>query len=481
MTVQPICDRAIALAQTGRAPCRRRWLVGLVTILASSLAFVDGSVVNVGLPAIGKDLHARAQDLQWVVNAYLLPLSALLLLGGALGDRYGLRRLLIIGVTVFGIGSAGCALSRQLAYLLLARGLQGLGAALLLPASLAILGSTFEGEARSRMVGIWAASGSVAAAVGPVLGGWLIDRVGWPAIFLINIPLAAAAIALALWAVPRSRPAAGGARLDAAGAAFATGALGLLTWGLTIGSGPMGWGAWSLGAVAVAVVLAWAYVGVERRRGEAAMTPPALFGSKRLVGLNLATLLLYGALGGFLLLLPYRLIQAGGYSATQAGAALLPFTLVMSVLSPVMGGLAGRIGPRPLLLGGSLIVAAGLVLAQRIGGPGGYWGSVLPSVLVIAAGMACAAAPLTTAVLGSVDADHTGSASGLNSAVARSGGLIATALLGVVLAARGPAFEQAFRFAAMVGVGVALAAAACVFVLVDGAGPRREAARTSSR
>jgi predicted MFS family arabinose efflux permease len=218
----------------------------------------------------------------------------------------------------------------------------------------------------------------------------------------------------------------------------------------------------------VAGVAAWAYVGVERRLGEAAMTPPALFGSPRLVGLNLATLLLYGALSGFLLLLPYRLIKAGGYSATAAGAALLPLPLVMGVLSPVMGGLAGRLGPRPLLFTGSLIVAGGLILAFRIGGPGGYWTTVMPSVLVVAAGMACAAAPLTAAVLGSVDESHTGSASGLNSAVARTGGLIATALLGVVLAARGPAFEQAFRLAAIVGAGAALAAAACVFFLVDG-------------
>ena len=469
---QPECDRGMGLTCRSRPTARPR-LVGAVSILASSLAFIDGSVVNVGLPAIGRDLHASAADLQWVVNAYLLPLSALLLFGGALGDRFGRGRLLVIGIAVFAAGSAGCALSRGVELLLLSRAVQGVGAALLLPASLAVLGSSFEGAARSRMVGLWAACSAVAGAIGPVLGGWLIDRVGWPAIFLINLPLAAAAIGLALIAVRDPPAAESKARLDIAGAALATSSLVLLTWALTVGSGPGGWRPMELGALGLGAVLALAFVWAERRAGDAALTPPALFGSPRLVGLNLATLLLYGALGAFLLLLPYRLIEVGGYPATAAGAALLPFPVVMMALSPVTGDLAGRLGARRLLICGAVLVAGGLLLGWRIGGGGGYWTAVMPSVVLIAVGMAFAAAPLTSAVLASVDQSHTGAASGLNSAVARLGGLIATALLGRVLAAHGPALAQAFSAA----LGAAAVAAACaalvVYLLVDRPAPRR--------
>jgi EmrB/QacA subfamily drug resistance transporter len=463
---QPQCDRAMGLACRPHPEARPR-LVVVVSILASSLAFIDGSVVNVSLPAIGRDLHAGAASLQWVVNAYLLPLSALLLFGGALGDRFGRGRLLVIGMAVFAVGSAGCALSRGVELLLLSRAVQGIGAALLMPASLAVLGSSFQGAARSRMVGLWAACSSMATAAGPVLGGWLIDRVGWPAIFLINLPLAAAAIGLALYAV-RDPPAEGPkAPLDLAGAALATSALGLLTWALTVGSGPGGWGPIEIGAMGLGAMLALGFALTERRAGDDAMTPPALFGSARLVGLNLATLLLYGALSGFLLLLPYRLIEAGGYRATAAGAALLPFPLVMMLLSPVTGDLAGRLGARRLLIFGSGLVAGGLLLGLRIGGAGGYWATVMPSVVVVALGIACAAAPLTSAVLASVDQSHTGAASGLNSAVARLGALVATALLGRVLAAHGPALVQAFRVALGAGAVAAVCAALVVYRLVD--------------
>lgn len=462
---QPQCDRAMGL----RRRLRQRAHPGLaaaVTILASSLAFIDGSAVNVGLPAIGRDLQTGAAGLQWVINAYLLPLSALLLFGGALADRFGRSRLLVVGIAVFAAGSAGCALSRRLDLLLLSRAVQGTGAALLLPASLAVLGSSFEGAARSRMVGMWAACSAVATAIGPVLGGWLIDRVGWPAIFVINLPIAAAAIGLALVALPE-RPIERPRSLDIFGAALATSALACLTWALTVGSGPAGWGAAELGVLGLGALLAVGFVQAQRRAGEAAMTPPSLFGSRRLVGLNLATLLLYAALGGFLLLLPYRLIEASGYRATAAGAALLPFPLVMMLLSPVTGALAGRLGARRLLIFGPLLVAAGLLLGLRIGGAGHYWTTVTPSVAVVAVGMACEAAPLTSAVLGSVDQQRAGAASGLNSAVARLGGLVATALLGRVLAAHGPALVHAFRVALAVAAVAAASAALVVYLLVD--------------
>jgi predicted MFS family arabinose efflux permease len=257
------------------------------------------------------------------------------------------------------------------------------------------------------------------------------------------------------------------------GAALATSALGLLTWALTVGSGPGGWGAAELAALGLGAVLALGFVQAERRAGEEALTPPALFGSPRLVGLNLATLLLYGALSGFLLLLPYRLIEAGGYRATAAGAALLPFPLVMMLLSPVAGDLAGRLGARRLLIFGASLVAGGLLLGLRIGGTGGYWTAVMPSVVLVALGMACAAAPLTSAVLASVGPRHTGAASGLNSAVARLGGLVATALLGRVLAAHGPALVQAFRLALGAAAVTAACAAVVVYLLVDRPTPQR--------
>ncbi len=443
-------------------------LVLVTTILASSLAFIDGSVVNVGLPAIGADLDGGAADLQWIVNAYLLPLSALLLLGGAAGDRFGRRRLLVIGVALFAVASLVCAVAPSLPWLLAGRALQGIGAALLMPNSLAILGASFSGEARGKAIGAWAAVGAAAGAIGPVLGGWLIDQVGWRSIFLINLPIAAGAVLLALRYVEEPRAQAKPRALDAPGGVLATAGLFGLVWGLTIGAGPQGWTGEAIGAVAVGAVLSAAFVVVERHRGEQAMTPPSLFGSKSFVGLTLFTLLLYGALGGLLVLLPYVLIEAEGYSATAAGAALLPFPAMIALLSPTMGGLAGRVGSRLPLALGSLVVAAGFLLTMRIGDGGGYWTTVLPAILVISLGMAGAVAPLTTAVLASVDAGHQGSASGFNSAVARTGGLVATALLGGVLAARGEALTGEYRVAAAVGAATCLAAAACAYVLIPG-------------
>jgi len=454
-------------------------LVLVTTILASSLAFIDGSVVNVGLPAIGRSLHGGAADLQWVINAYLLPLSALLLLGGAAGDRFGRRRLLVIGVVVFALASAACAAAPSLPWLLAGRGLQGIGAALLLPNSLAILGGAFSGEARGRAVGTWAAVGAIAGAVGPVVGGWLIDQVGWQAIFLVNLPIAAIAVLLAWGFVRDTRAKEGRAPLDVGGGILATAGLGALVWGLTIGAGPRGWTGEAVAAVAAGAVLSLGFVGVELRRGDDAMTPPALFGSKSFVGLTLFTLLLYGALGGLLVLMPYVLIRFEGYSATAAGAALLPFPLLIAVFSPLMGGVAGRVGARAPLAGGALIVAVGFLLAMRIGDGGGYWTTALPPILTVSLGMAAAVAPLTTAVLAAVDSRHTGSASGLNSAVARTGGLVATALLGGVLAAQGAALVQAYRAAAAAGALVCLGACLCAVLLIPGRGPKPTDARTA--
>jgi EmrB/QacA subfamily drug resistance transporter len=444
-------------------------LVLLTTILASSLAFVDGSVVNVGLPAIGRDMRGGPGDLQWIINAYLLPLSALLLLGGALGDRFGRQRLLVIGTAVFAGSSIACGLAPSLPSLLVFRGLQGVGAALLMPNSLAILGGAFSGAARGRAIGIWASAASVTGAAGPVLGGALIDGVGWRSIFFVNVPLAAAAIGLAVRVVGTDSTASKSRPLDLGGAALATLALGGLTWGLTVGSGPTGWTALAIAGVASGLGLLLAFVWLESRLGDGAMMPLVLFGSKRFVGLSLVTLFAYGTLGGLLVLLPYVLIQASGYSATQAGAALLPFAVILAVLSPAMGSVAGRFGPRWLLTIGPLFVAMGLLVMLRVSATGGYWTTVLPSMVVIALGMACIAAPLTAAVLSSVDIRHTGVASGLNSAVARAAGMIATALLGAVLVGRGDGLIRDFHGAAVVGAAACVIAGVCALILVPGA------------
>ena len=463
------CDRAMAeapcatRAHAGDRPC----LILATTILASSLGFIDGSVVNVGLPAIGRDLGAGGTGLSWIVNGYLLPLSALLLMGGAAGDRFGRRRVLMLGVAVFALASLWCALAGSVGALVAGRVLQGGGAALLMPNSLAILGASFEGEARGRAIGSWAAVGAAAGAIGPLAGGQLIDLVGWRSIFLINLPLAALAIALGARAL-HDEPEAGGP-LDLAGAALASVGLAGLTWGLAAASSAGGIDAGAALAIGAGVAMLALFLLAERRAGAGAMLPLALFASRAFVGLNLLTFLLYGALGVLLVALPFVLIEAGGYSATAAGAALLPLPAVIALGSPAMGRLAERTGPRLPLTVAPLVVAAGLFLATRIGA-GAYWNTTLPALLVIAVGMAGAVAPLTTAVLSAVDARHTGVASGFNSAVARGGGLIATALLGLLLSAHGTALAAAFQLAAIAAAAAALAAAACAFIWLDSTG-----------
>jgi len=465
-TLPSDCDRALAACappEQAVAPAHPN-LVLCTSILASSLAFIDGSVVNVGLAAIKRDLGGGGADLSWVVNGYLLPLSSFLLLGGALGDRYGRKRVLLAGICVFALASLLCAFAPRLALLVAGRLLQGLGAAMLLPNSLAVLSATFTGKKRGRAVGIWAAAGAAAGAVGPLLGGWLIDTMGWRSVFYINIPIAALAIFIGWRFVPAStgdKPVA----LDPLGAVLASLGLACITWGLAHASAEKRLTLWGAIALVAGVVIMLAFLWIERRAGDRAMLPLALFGSSAFSGLNLMTFLLYGALGALMLLLPFVLIQALGYSAKQAGAALLPFPIVLAIGSPLMGRVAASHGSRLPLSIGSLIVAGGFLLALRIG-EGSYAATVLPAMLTIALGMACVAAPLTTAVLSSVDGSHTGIASGFNSAVARGGGLIATAMLGVVLTAQGRALLAPFHAALVVCAGSAAAAAVCAFIWV---------------
>jgi EmrB/QacA subfamily drug resistance transporter len=437
------------------------------TVLGSSLAFIDGSVMNVALPALARDLGASPSNLSWMINAYLLPLSALILIGGSLGDHFGRRRLFLTGLATFGIATVLCASVPSLPWLLAGRGLQGVGAALLMPNSLAILGAAFAGEARGRAIGTWAAVGAFSGAIGPIIGGWLVDNIGWRAIFLVNLPIAAIAGFLALRYVGESRESRA-APLDSVGAALATLALGMLTWALADASdsGSVSSTSWVAGA---GIVLMGFFVRHERKLGERAIVPIAMLSSPTFVGLTLLTFFLYGSLGGLLVLLPYLLIRVEHWSAVAAGAALLPVPVLIGFGSRLMGRVAARFGGRWPLCIGSGLVGIGLLLYARIGTGGiRYWMDIFPPTLLVALGMAISVAPLTTTVMASVDVDHVGIASGFNSAVARIAGLIATALLGFVFVHQGimETFVAAFRTAALIGAAACALSAICALFLV---------------
>ncbi len=449
----------------------------MATILGSSLAFIDGSVVNVALPALAHDLKVDPSNLTWAINAYLLPLGVLILIGGALGDHFGRRRLFQIGLSTFALASLACAAAPSLAWLLAARGLQGLGAALLMPNSLAILGGSFTGEARGRAIGTWAAAGALAGAVGPILGGWVVDTVGWRTIFTLNLPLAAGAGYLAWMYVDEHRESNHAAPLDAAGAVLAIVALGLLTWALTKASESREAYSSSGAAAVGGILLLGAFVRHESKLGDRAIIPPGMFAAPTFVGLTLLTFFLYGSLGGLLVLLPYFLIKIDGWLAIAAGASLLPLPVLIAVGSRMMGRVAARHGERVPLTVGSGLVAIGLALYARIGPDGGnYWLDIFPPTFLVALGMGACVAPLTTAVMTSVDANHVGLASGFNSAVARIAGLIATALLGFVFAQQesNESFMVGFRAAALIGAASAALAAGSALLLIR---PRAVSAR----
>jgi EmrB/QacA subfamily drug resistance transporter len=436
-----------------------------MSVAASSLSFIDGSILNVALPAIRASTGAGAAEVQWVVNAYTLPLAALILLGGALGDHHGRRLWLVIGTGLFGIASLVCALSGSLEMLLAGRALQGVGAALLLPNSLALLNGVYEGEARGQAIGTWAAAGAIAAAIAPLIGGWLVEHVGWPSIFYINLPLVMAAILVALTRVEEiSEPEK--ARLDGLGAGLATLGLGASTYGLTLWSQQFALTAAASVTLVVGAAFLIAFLLWERRLGNKAMIPLTLFGNRCFSALNLMTFLLYGAFGGSLLLIPYVLIEAGGYSPIEAGLSLLPLSILLGLASPLMGKLAVRLGPKIPLTIGPVIVGAGLLLATRIAEDQAYWTHAFPAILTMSIGMTLAVAPLTSTVLAAVEKHQTGMASGFNSAVARLGGLIVVAMLGAVLVNSGEALLAPFATTLIaMAVTATLAGAAAFFGL----------------
>ena len=431
-----------------------RWVL-LATVLGSGMALLDGTVVNLALPRIAEDLDASFTDLQWIVNGYTLALAALILLGGALGDRYGRRRIFLIGACVFTVASVACAVAPNVNILIAARVVQGVGAAMLAPSSLAILQASFEPGERGRAIGTWSGLGGVATAIGPFLGGWLVDAASWRWIFLLNLPLGVAVVAVGRTHVPESRDPEATGRLDLRGAAL--GALGLagLTLGLTERS------IWM--AIAGAALLL-AFVAVEKRSAEP-LVPMSMFRSPTFSGTNAVTLLLYGALGVMFFLLGLVLQGPLGYTPLQAGAATMPVTLAMLGLSARAGALAERIGPRVPMTVGPLLVAFGLLMLTGISADSTYVAAVLPGIVVFGLGLALTVAPLTMTALASVEDRHAGVASGVNNAVARSGQLLAVAaiplLAGFAPGEAVPAaelltgFDRVMRVAALVVVGAA--------------------------
>ncbi|AXE24357.1 MFS transporter [Streptomyces globosus] len=441
------------------ATARGRWIV-LVTVLGSTMALLDSTVVNVALPRIGEDLGADLAVLQWTVNAYLLTLAGLILAGGALGDRFGRRRIFVLGVAWFAAGSLLCGLAPNAGVLVAARALQGVGGALLTPGSLALIQGSIAPADRARAVGLWSGFGGVGAAVGPFLGGWLVDGPGWRWVFLLNVPLAAVCVPAALRHVPESRDPAAHGRFDVLGAFLGATALALLTYALIEARS----GAALVTASAVgAVLLGAAFVYVERRRARP-MVPPDIFASRLFTAVNLVTLCVYAAFGGFFFLVVLQLQVVCGYSALASGAALLPPTVLMLLLSARSGALGERIGPRIPLTVGPLLCAGGMLLMLRAGPGAPYATDVLPAMVVLGLGMVTLVAPLTEAVLASVDPGRAGLASGINNAVARAAGLLAVAAL-PLLAGMGP---EAYRSADLFDEAFGRSMVWCAAVLVAG-------------
>ncbi|UGQ09627.1 MFS transporter [Yinghuangia sp. ASG 101] len=430
------------MAETGRTEAVRygsagaHWVL-LATVLGSGIVLLDGTVVNVALPTIGRELGASVASLQWIVNAYTLTLAGLILLGGALGDRYGRRRVFVIGVTWFALASLLCGIAPNVEMLIVARALQGIGGALLTPGSLAIIQATFAKDDRARAVGAWSGLGGVATAIGPFLGGWLVDSVSWRLIFLINLPFAAVTIAVALRHVPETFDPKATGRFDAGGAALAALGLAGVTWSLIAApnSVPIAVAA-GLAGVAAGVV----FVVVERRVREP-MLPPGIFASRQFTAVNLVTLCVYAALSAVLFFLVIQLQTVSGYSPQNSGLATLPITVLMLLLSARSGALAKRIGPRLPMTVGPLLCAGGLLLMLRIGPDAPYISEVLPGVALLGLGLSVTVAPLTATVLASVDVAQAGIASGVNNAAARAAGLLAVAGLPAIVGLTGKGYE----------------------------------------
>jgi EmrB/QacA subfamily drug resistance transporter len=467
------CDRVIAgkVAGVVHTPHARAWVLA-GTVLGSGLAFIDSSAVNLTLPVIQQRLGGGLATAQWIMNAYSLMLGALVLAGGAAADRYGRKRVFVAGVLLFTVASAICGFAPNLPMLVAARAVQGIGAAMLTPASLALLGAAYDSKSRGQAVGIWAGASGLTSAIGPVLGGWLTQAISWRAVFFINLPVAAIAVWLVLANAKESKGTASGP-VDWAGAAAVTVGLAAITWALTVAP-KQGADAAVVGAAVAGVAALMGFILIERKAPNP-MTPLTLFKSLTFSGVNALTFVLYAGLGGALFLLPFELIRVQGYPPSAAGAALLPMSVGLAVLSPLAGRIASRIGARPMLIVGPLLVAVGFGLLAVQSQAGGYWVSVFPGLAVLAVGAGIAVAPLTDAVLGAVDDQFEGAAAGVNNAVARIAGLFAVALVGFVIGGSDPrAIEAGYRLA-MVVAAVASATAALIAASTVRAPPKGKA------
>lgn len=429
--------KTMAFAQVRLNTPQGRWIL-LATVLGSGMAMLDSTVVNVALPFIGDDLNADMAGLQWTINAYTLTLAGLILLGGGLGDRYGRRKIFLIGTVWFALASALCGLAPTIEILNLSRALQGVGGALLTPGSLAIIQASFCREDRPRAVGAWSGLGGVASAIGPLLGGWLVQGPGWRWAFLINLPFAALVVWVTLRHVPETRDEQAHGRFDVAGSVLAALALAGITYGLIESGAPIPLG--------LGIALAIAFVVLEIRRSPDALVPVGLFSDRVFSAINVVTLIMYGAMGIVFFLLGVQLQVVSGFSPIAAGSALLPVTILMMLLSARAGEVAKRIGPRWPMTIGILVAALGFVWLAYVGEGSSYWLQVIPAVTVFGLGLSAAVAPLTATVLASADERYAGTASGVNNAVARTGSLLMVAAIPPLVGLVGNAFEDPALF-----------------------------------